>query len=268
MLKQMLRSFLPSRQGRPADVYVVSFPKSGRTWHRILLGNYLAREADVDLRESMKLNELCLKLGKPTFAYSHNGANFKDHKHPLHPDVADNKLWRDQRVILLLRDVRDILTSAYFHARYRRKTFHGSIGEFVRNPLIGAEKVLTAYNKWKQNIEICKDCLVLSYEGLHRDTGGCLTRTLEFGGHGDVNKERVAQSVEFCRPENMRELERINYFNSLKLKPGKDKSSLGAKVRTAKVGDYTNHLTPDDVAFIEGLEEKIGNPFKMYTSGG
>jgi hypothetical protein len=47
---------------------------------------------------------------------------------------------RGHRVILRVRDVRDILVSSYFHARYRSDSFRGSLSAFVRHAYTGIEK--------------------------------------------------------------------------------------------------------------------------------
>ena len=41
-------------------------------------------------------------------------------------------------------------------------------------------------------------------------------------------------------------------------------SANAAKVRSASVGDYANHLSAVDIAYIESTENRIGNPFKAF----
>jgi hypothetical protein len=203
---------------------------------------------------------LSKRLSVPLIRYSHNGASFLDPWDGNDPRVADPKIWRNGRVVLLVRDVKDTLVSSYFHARYRDKTFEGPMSAFVRNPATGVEKILIAMNKWHSNLTLTKAHLIQSYESLHHDPSDKLIEVLRFAGFADIDEAAVEKAVEFARADNLRELEKANFFNSERL--GSYATANSAKVRSASIGDYANHLSPEDVAYIEVMESRLGNPWK------
>lgn len=131
-------------QFQTIDIPVVSYPKSGRTWHRSMIGAYLTYKHDLDLRAITDVLVLTRKLGLPSVHYTHNGANYTYAVAGAHFTNATAYVWRGKRVILIVRELRDILVSAYHHARYRSCQFLGTIHEFIRHPHTGIEKILTS----------------------------------------------------------------------------------------------------------------------------
>jgi hypothetical protein len=263
MLRRLAKSWRKKGRKERPDVFVISYPKSGRTWHHLLIGNYLARLTGSDLRLSLKLRHLCRKTGGPLIAYHHNGANFTNGLAPDDPRVACPRKWAGKRVIFLIRDPRDVLTSAYFHARYRRRTFHGDIGQFIRKPETGAEKLFTALSRWAERRHLAAAAMTLTYEELHRDAGGSLAKSLRFAGYGEPDPKLVEEAVAFARPENMRRLEQENFFKTAKMRAGISGGEHGSKVRAATVGNHALHLSPDDLMYIDDLYVRFGGAIKQ-----
>ena len=261
-LGKIARSILLKIGNKPEPVWAVSYPKSGRTWHRLLVGAYICFRYEQDVRDALEMKTLSKRLGVPLIRYSHNGANFLDPWDGNDARVADAKIWRNTPVILLVRNVNDTLVSSYFHAHHRDKTFDGSISDFMRNPATGAEKILIAMNKWHANLALTKRHLVQTYESLHQNPADRLKDVLDFAGFGDIDDRAVARAVEFGAADNLRKLEKANFFNSERL--GSPGTANGAKVRSARVGDSANHLSAEDIAYIEAMEKRIGNPFKGF----
>ena len=263
MLGTLMRRFSLHKRGSP-DIWAISYPKSGRTWHRVLVGAYLCFKHGIDLNKAPETKALTARLGLPSLRYTHNGANFLD---PWDADdirVADQRLWKGAGVIFLVRDVKDTLVSSYFHARFREETYDGPISAFVRNRQTGAEKVLTALNRWHENRFLACGHLVQTYEAMHRNPVACLTDALAFCGFGPVNSSLVKQAVAFATADNMRKLEMSGFFKSQSLSNHTNPDA--AKVRTARIGDHKNHLSEADIAYIDALEATIGNPFTATGS--
>jgi len=249
-----------NKHDREPEIFVISYPKSGRTWHRLLVGSYLAKKNNVDIRDALHTEKLTQKLHLPVLGYRHNGADFLD-PWPAHDDrVADPALWQGKRVIFLVRDLKDVLASSYFHAKYRSKTFEGEIGAFIRDPRTGAEKILTAWNRWHATRKLAQASIVQTYEAMHANAAGCLAQALDFAGYGPVDADVVAQSVHFCQSDNMRSMEKENFFKTATLR-NKAASANSAKVRAARIGDHVNHLDAADIAYVDALEQRLGNPF-------
>ena len=209
-------------------------------------------------------DRLMTRLNLLTLRYSHNGANFLDPWHADDPRVADPKLWRGSPVIFLVRDVKDTLVSSYFHARYRDKTFSGTISDFVRDSRTGAEKILTALNRWHANRSLAQNHLVQRYEQMHESPEGCLQEALNFLDIGPIEALALKQAVIFSSAENMRMLEQSGFFSSHRLT--KPVHPNAAKVRSARIGGYKNHLKPSDIDYIDGVEKRFGNPFRQHQT--
>ena len=95
--------------------YFVSYPKSGRTWLRVMVGKAICGLYGLDESEVLKTESLCKKVGVPPWQWTHQGAETKHLIHPrdLEIDISDPQ---KSKVIFLTRDVRDLLVSSYFQA--------------------------------------------------------------------------------------------------------------------------------------------------------
>lgn len=242
------------------ETFILSYPKSGRTWHRALLGSYLAIVGDVDPLKIFKLDILTRKVGLGGVWYTHNGANFVDDLDPDEPLVATPDLWSGKRVILITRDVRDILVSAWHHSRFREQVPTEDMPGFIRNRRTGVEKILIVYNRWHAALPLSSDRLILSYEDLHRDPVSALRRTLVFVGLDRIDEDALVQAVENCRFETMRDRELEGVYR-VKFATTNSPDERARKARVGKIGGYVDHLDAADLAFIADAERRLGNPF-------
>lgn len=249
---------------RKTDVFVISFPKSGRTWHRYLLGNYLASLRNRTVQEAASVEKLTAdETGRRT-RYDHNGANFADAILPTHEIVANSALWAGRKVIFLGRNPKDVLVSAWHHARFRQSSYSGTIQEFVRSPYAGIDKILVAHNRWWRDRGRAQSYLTLSYERMHQDLAGVLRDTLDFIGW-PIDEQALERSVIASSFDNMRAAERSAAVEHKSLRDHsgmRDRSDQrGRKVRSGKVGGYQEHLTAADIDFIDAAIRKQGDPF-------
>ena len=240
--------------------FVISYPKSGRTWHRLMIGNYLAQATGSGPRQSFDIDGLCQLAGLAPICYSHNGANFLDALPPRHPVVASPALWRGRTVLLLTRDPADILVSAWHHARFRTKSFAGGLSDFIRQPESGLNKILAAYNRWHDHRGEAARFEVVSYEDMHRDPAGVLRQSLQLFGIAAPDPAMLTAAVDFTRFDRMRDFEETDYFRSGRMRnvSGDERA---AKVREGSVGGAAAHLSADDLDFIARRTARLGNPW-------
>ena len=247
------------------DVFVISLPKSGRTWHRLMLGYYLARAAGQSPSNAFDLDILCKKNAIRPLQYSHNYSSFSDKLPPSSGVVASPIEWSNKSVLFLIRDLRDVLVSGYFHCRYREQTFEGTISEYVRNRFVGIDKLLTSLNRWYSQQHLAGKVSIISYEQMHQDPETALHFSLDFIGLANPDAKLIKEAVDFCRFENLQKLESSNYFNAVEMQLISN-DPRGRKIRSGQVGRYREHLSENDLAFIAERERDLPNPFYLEAS--
>jgi hypothetical protein len=236
------------------EVVIASYPKSGRTWLRVLLGKALC--LGYALHEELLLDTPALTraAGVPETGFSHCGADLREGASAVTP--ADIDPLAGKRVVLLVRDPRDVLVSSYFEATRRSFVFgerplqfEGTLSQFVRSPVLGARKLASFNRAWVRAGPRPKRLLV-RYEDLHADPAASLRRVLAFLGAGRVNDHQINVAVEHARIDNLRRLERGGAFADPCLQPGDPRDPDSFKARRGVVGGYRDFLRPADVAYV------------------
>jgi hypothetical protein len=235
---------------RRTDAYLVSFPKCGRTWVRLLLGRALQQHFGLpdgaDLFELHKLAELNPRV--PCVDATHDDdAQWKTADHV----DRDKRRYRRHRVILLVRDPRDVIVSLYFQKRDRRDAYRGTLDDFLDEPIGGFASLLAFYDAWADNLDAPAATLVARYEDMHAEPAAQLRRMLEFLGVAGVADAVVAEAVSFASFDNMRRLEETGAFGSARLRPGRPGDHDTYKTRRGLVGGHRDELTADQIARLD-----------------
>lgn len=248
------------QSGRNVNI-VVSYPKSGRTWHRSGVGLYIAHAYGLDARYCLDTRYITQAAELPCTSYSHNGANFTHCVNPEHFLTANGLLWRGKNILLLVRDPGAIVVSSFYHYSSRSKKFKGTLSEFIRGPLTGIEKILVAYNRWHEHIRKSEKFMVQSYEGMHANNRAALHNALSFIGVNEVKEDALEFALTLTTRENLRKLEQEGFFRHNSLKPLIDNPN-GQKVRQGTVDGYKESLSLEDLNYIQSAIKRIGNPFE------
>mgnify|MGYP006278006725 CR=1 FL=1 len=235
--KQYFKHLSPYR-----DIHVVSFPKSGRTWLRVMLD---------------RMNVV--------LQYDHHGTEHESQKHLEQlPDVKPD--YSHKRVLFLVRDPRDTAVSGYFHAKKREKVFNETLSEFIRDEHHGIKKILTFHSNWYDNQDIPKDFLPIRYEDMQKDTFGELRKVLDFAGASSIPDKKIRSVIDFGKFDNMQKLEKSGYFNKFykgALNPKNTSDPDSFKTRKGKVGGFKEYLNKEDLDYCKSVMKDMGNPF--YT---
>jgi len=169
-------------------------------------------------------------------------------------------IWRNRKIILLARDPKDVLVSGYFHARYRSKSFSGSISEYIRHPYTGIEKLLIAHQRWFDYSRTSRAFMLQRYEWFHDDLEGSVRNMIDFLGI-DFEPAALRAAMEFARFENMAKLELEGYFESRAMRLHNPLAS-ARKVREGKVGGCAEHMSAEDIAHVDSMIARMGDPFQ------
>lgn len=243
-----------------ATGFLTSYPKSGRTWFRFILSNYFNTAADlkvgVDLHSTFSIvpNFDCDPVrGIPAF----RKARFES-RIPLilvtHHGYR-RSIFLNKPVIFMVRDPRDVLVSAYFHATRHKHRFAGSISDFLASPDQGLTPLVAYLNGWADGLRRHQH-YVLSYEALSADPVAATTKVLSFLNYA-VDRESVKGAVEASHFEAMRERERsegipAHHYDLT------DNESL--RMRKGKVGGFSDYLDAGNAALVEARCAKELSP--------
>jgi hypothetical protein len=246
----------PSGAAAP-EVFIISYPKSGRTWLRALLGKYLSLKYGLPEGSMLETDRLTQAARLPVTVFTHDGSEML--RGARYENVADGKArYQGKKVVFLARNVKDTLVSAYFQAVKRINVFAGPISQFIRNERFGVKKIAAFYNSWYCNRHVPGAFLLVRYEEMHRDPAGVLTRLLEFMGERDVRADLVEASVAYCSFDNLRQAEREDRFRTSILRPGSVADPDSFKLREGKIGGHVRHLSRGDIDYIDEEMRRFG----------
>ncbi len=164
--------------GQP-DIFIISYPKAGRTWLRALIGYYLCSVNNLQEEKIFDKEYIFLSSGLPKTKITHDGSSLKEKKSYMQLD-HDKSKYKGKKVLLLGRNAKDILVSSFFQATKRIFVFDGQISEFIRSEKSGIMKVLTYYRQWYDNRNIPGEFMFVRYEEMHKCPGVVLEKVLNF----------------------------------------------------------------------------------------
>lgn len=241
------------------DAYIVSFPKCGRTWLRVMIGKALCLKYGLADDIMLDTPQVTSEAGILPTEFTHDYADNPWRSYSQLP--TDKKRYAKQKVIFLTRNVKDVLVSYYFHCTRRSGDFSGDISSFIRSENLGTKKVIAFYNTWYENQNVPLDFLLLKYADMHRDPKEILKQALRFLGIDDIEEHILGEAIAFARFDNMHRMEREGQFGSSRLKPATEEDPESYKTRRGEVGGYVDYLSAEDIDYIDRLIEEMGSPF-------
>lgn len=261
----LARWLLRRRRARKADVYLLSFPKVGRTWLRVMIGALLAEHyGHPELAEGELGDDTRRFPGVPRIIVKHDGA---PHRSTPEEIDADKREFADVKVILLVRDPRDTTVSNYFQATRRDGTFKGDMTAWLAEPRGSVASMLRYYSVWAAQRHVPKQLLLVRYEDLKADTARELRRVAAFLGMDGVNDATIASAVEYGSFSTMRAREASRPADGTPFAAGKEGDPESFKTRKGEVGGYVEYLTREQVAWLEKKIYDEMDPWYGYQFG-
>ncbi|MCI0645008.1 MAG: sulfotransferase domain-containing protein [Chloroflexi bacterium] len=231
-----------------ADVFLVSFPKCGRTWLRLMIGRVFQLHFQLPESNLLDLEGLSdLQPDIPRIRVTHEDGPLWKRAEQL---SASKERYKDKKVIFLVRDPRDVIPSAYFHKSKRKLTYNCSLSEFLYEPVGSLNSLLAYYKIWYENRHVPQAFLLVRYEDLHTHAHQELRRVIDFIGIQGVDDDAIATAVAFASFDNMRQMERSGLFNSGVMRPKDKEDEESYKTRKGKVGGFVDYFDESEVAFV------------------
>jgi Sulfotransferase domain len=234
----------------PDDVYLVSYPRSGNTWMRFLIGNLLTPDEPVSFANiESRIPEIYFnpdrilrRLPRPRLLKSHECFQ------PLY-----------KRVIYIARDPRDVAVSFYHHhVKAGNLPDYYPVEDYV--PRFVAAEFDAAFGSWGENVQSWlamragnPDFLLLQYEQMLQCPEEALRRVADFLASRsfpqiDASLERIRRAVALSSPERMRALEKQESKQWVLTRNTRQDKPF---VRSARVGEWSKVLPPSAAQHIE-----------------
>lgn len=275
-IERWLRGREEAKRLARADVAVVSFGKSGRTWLRVMMSRYYQLVHGIPERVLLGFENYHRRNATiPKIFFTHDNY-IEDYTGELDSKAS----FYDKKVVLLVRNPKDIAVSQYFQWQHRMRPAkkklnkyppHGaevSAFDFVMDPECGLPRIIDYLNLWAREASRIENLLIVRYEDMRGDPQATLQRVMEFMTGDEADPAAVAGAVEYSSVENMRKLEEKNVFwlAGGRMKPGKKGDPNSYKVRRAKVGGYRDYFDEVQAAQIDELVAKELSPAFGYDS--
>lgn len=241
--RSMDSDIVPSLKILPNDVFIISYPKSGNTWLRFLVANYMSNNQCTfenshffipDIHYNPEYVEKLPQTGV-RFIKSHSAYT------STYP-----------KVVYVARDGRDVAVSYYFYLKkFRNISEEISFHEFLEKFNQGA---LDNFSSWGEHVVGWLSCqspdnlLLIKYDDMKQDTLGCLKRVLSFSNI-DFDMQKAKAAVEASSFKNMQKQEDSQKENIERFKS----SNTGIRfVRKGKTGEWKNFFTAEaEKKFVE-----------------
>jgi len=274
-IDRWLRGQKEFRKLQNADYVVVSLPKSGRTWLRVMLSRYFQQK--YQLPENLVLGfSNFRKQDKrvPRILFTH------DHVIRYYTGNLDSKKdFYNKKVILLVRDPRDVVVSMYHQWSHRadpqKRALYSELSpdnsvnlfEFAINEHHGIPRNIRFLNSWHNDLGKFDHILVVHYEDLRRSPPETMKQILEFMDE-PVSDAEIQDIVSYADFSNMKKREQNQDFktSSKRLFSQNTDARKTLKTRRGKVGGFIDYMTPEQIVAINHQISLELSPYFGYNN--
>jgi hypothetical protein len=241
----------------PDDIFLTSYPRSGNTWTRFLVGNLVHTEEAVTFLNVERLVPDMYKHGDYYMRHLPRPRILKSH------EVFDP---RYKKIIYIVRDPRDVAISNYHWEMKQRAVKDGvPIEEFLPDWIGG--KVWDRLGNWGDHVTSWlstrgdrPEFVMLRYEDLIEDPARELVKVANLLGI-EPSPERLARAADLSSADRMRQLEKTQGKKWVQTRYTRQDKPF---VRKAASGGWKAVLSPKSVAAIEAawgdIMTSIGYP--------
>jgi hypothetical protein len=233
------------------DIYLVSYPKSGNTWLRFLIANLLKTHFEIDRAVNFfSIHELIPDIH--TSRYLRDSGYFAEFNLPRIIKSHANYNPYYNRVILLVRDPRDVCVSYYYFLQ-QRGTIPSSwtVSDFIRNKKYGVTAWVKHSQSWYRLLHDRQIVQVFRYEDLLTEPEAQLAKIADLLGI-HITAESIKQAIEWASKSAMKHSENT-HLSSYLIEHRSMEFVRQAKANRGK------ELSPDDKRYIDNLTKDIAS---------
>ena len=263
-------------------IWIASYPKSGNTWMRYLLGNYFYNQNnkfDSEIISNLKkfhLDDKLLKLNKSEDDFKKNPFSVSKYwiksqenieilngniiflkTHNALININDNEFTNSNlslAIIHIVRDPRDVLIS---YSKFRNLSLNKTVEHMISKNLIYVQNKYDSsdieiigswgfnYNSWKNGIPKIPR-IMIKYEDLVDDCLNTFSKVIKFLSEYmkfKINIELIQSSIELSKFENLKQYEQMNTF--------KENQGTEKFFRTGKYNNWKNELSKTQIKIIQ-----------------
>ena len=232
---------------RKDDLIMASFPKSGRTWVRFFMAEYINQIYNLDY----KLNwDNFVYLSPSPLCNKRDGLRNLpniDKRFILSHDKRIGRFFKNRKVIFITRNFFDIIISYYFfHKNRDKKDFEKlEINDFAKN-IFNMKEAVNRINYFSKQLPKSNSYFIIPYENLKVEYEKIFPEIINFSFF-PYDQKKIKTAINFSSFNNMRKLEKE------KLKEEKQENF---HTREGKSFKYKNYLTEETISYIKNYLEK------------
>lgn len=257
------------RRATACDYIVVARAKSGRTWLRAMLSRLYQRRFGLAEHQLLEFDNFHRQDARAaTVLFTHG--------HELRRRLQDPR-WRRRlastRIVFLVRHPIDVAVSEYFQSTRRatglKRELLGvdrddSMLDFVLESNVGLPATIDYLNEWVPVLEQLQGAKVVRYEDMRARPLETLEELVRFLG-APFSREEIREAVEFGSFENLKKLEKEDFFRNKRLQARDPDDPESFKVRRGKVGGYVDYFSDEERQRLEAMVRDRLSPFYGYS---
>lgn len=208
--------WLTPKNHTSADVFLVSYPRSGNTWSRFLIANTLKVHyqiernvnfftiqeiiPDIHTHRNIPLESPFYIYGLPRIIKSHSSYN------PFY-----------NRVIFLVRNPKDVIVS-YYHYLITHEVIpsHWTLTQFIQHKQYGISPWLKHTKSWISNSKQGQNIQIFTYENMLNSPKENLSKIMNLLGI-ETNESTLEKAISLTSKEKMKESEKST-ISTLRIK--------------------------------------------------
>ena len=234
--------------------FIISYPKCGRTWLRLLLGQVLSGSKTVEVDRHGDLAGIT--AARPDTGLVEVSHDDYPHWKPAR-EIRDSRgAYAGKKVAFLVRDPRDTVVSMYMQLMHRdgkrRFTFEPPLPETLSGYLrsdYGIPNIVRFFNVWARERGKPREFLLLRYEDLIGQPGRETRRLLEFLGVQRIDEDLLQAAVGENRFENLQRIERSMQKPTTLLGAVDKGNPESLKMRKGGIGGHKEYMSAEDLAW-------------------